>query len=180
MWRPQGCATPTSMRQVVIGPRSRLRRSSPVTKVSDVVERVGEGVVRVREGGRPSRGAVARMGMRGVRGASGWETLCPYVRHTGYSINGAFAECVVADAQFVGPVPIGIDPLDASPATCCGCDDLSTSSRRSSTSPNTSVLRTPSIQRLTTRSKRSGLSVAPTVQSPERRRQLPASKRWPV
>ena len=52
--------------------------------------------------------------------ASGWETLCPNQRNTGYSVDGGFADYVVADAAFVGCVPEGIDPLDAAPLTCAG------------------------------------------------------------
>ena len=52
--------------------------------------------------------------------ASGWETLCPNQRNTGYSVDGGFADYVVADAAFVGRVPEGIDPLDAAPLTCAG------------------------------------------------------------
>jgi propanol-preferring alcohol dehydrogenase len=52
--------------------------------------------------------------------ASGWETLCPNQRNTGYSVDGGFADYVVAEAAFVGRVPDGIDPLDAAPLTCAG------------------------------------------------------------
>ena len=52
--------------------------------------------------------------------ASGWETLCPHQRNTGYSVDGGFAEYVVAEASFVGRVPDGIDPFDAAPLTCAG------------------------------------------------------------
>ncbi|MET0902568.1 MAG: zinc-dependent alcohol dehydrogenase [Acidimicrobiales bacterium] len=52
--------------------------------------------------------------------ASGWETLCPQQRNTGYSVDGGFAEYVIAEAQFVGRVPVGIDPFDAAPLTCAG------------------------------------------------------------
>jgi propanol-preferring alcohol dehydrogenase len=52
--------------------------------------------------------------------ASGWETLCPNQRNTGYSIDGVFAEYVLADARFVGRVPDGLDPFDAAPLTCAG------------------------------------------------------------
>ena len=52
--------------------------------------------------------------------ASGWETLCPSQRNTGYSVDGGFAEYVVAEAGFVGRVPDGMDPLDAAPLTCAG------------------------------------------------------------
>jgi propanol-preferring alcohol dehydrogenase len=52
--------------------------------------------------------------------ASGWETLCPNQRNTGYSVDGGFADYVLADAAFVGRVPAGVDPLDAAPLTCAG------------------------------------------------------------
>ena len=52
--------------------------------------------------------------------ASGWETLCPNARYTGYTVDGGFAEYVVAEAAFVGRVPDAVDPLDAAPLTCAG------------------------------------------------------------
>jgi len=52
--------------------------------------------------------------------ASGWETLCRQQRNTGYSIDGGYADFVLADAAFVGSVPDRIDPLDAAPLTCAG------------------------------------------------------------
>src|SRR6187455_41867 len=78
-----------------------------------IVERVGAGVTRLTEGDRV---AVPWLGWAcGACDAcaSGWETLCPSARYTGYTVNGGFAEYVVADAAFVGPVPGQIDPLDA-------------------------------------------------------------------
>ncbi len=85
-----------------------------------LVERVGTGVTRLHEGDRV---AVPWLGWAcGAceACASGWETLCPNARYTGYTINGGFAEYVVADAAFVGLVPSSIDPLDAAPLTCAG------------------------------------------------------------
>jgi propanol-preferring alcohol dehydrogenase len=52
--------------------------------------------------------------------ASGWETLCPNQRNTGYSVDGGFAEYVLADAGFVGRVPDSVDSFDAAPLTCAG------------------------------------------------------------
>jgi propanol-preferring alcohol dehydrogenase len=52
--------------------------------------------------------------------ASGRETLCLSQRNTGYSVNGGYAEFVLADANFVGRVPEGIDPMEAAPLTCAG------------------------------------------------------------
>lgn len=50
----------------------------------------------------------------------GWETLCEEQQNTGYSIDGGFAEYAVADANYVVPVPDGVDPHDAAPLTCAG------------------------------------------------------------
>ena len=52
--------------------------------------------------------------------ASGRETLCVKQHNTGYSVNGGYAEFVLADANYVGRVPNGIDPMDAAPLTCAG------------------------------------------------------------
>jgi propanol-preferring alcohol dehydrogenase len=52
--------------------------------------------------------------------ASGRETLCPNQQDSGYSVDGAYAEFALAEAAFVGRVPIGIDPMDAAPLTCAG------------------------------------------------------------
>lgn len=52
--------------------------------------------------------------------ASGWETLCPSARYTGYSVDGGFADYVLAEAAFAGKVPPQVDPLDAAPLTCAG------------------------------------------------------------
>lgn len=85
-----------------------------------VVARVGPGVTRVGEGDRV---AVPWLGWAcGAceACASGWETLCPHARYTGYTVNGGFAEYVLAEAAFVGIVPPQVDPLDAAPLTCAG------------------------------------------------------------
>jgi propanol-preferring alcohol dehydrogenase len=85
-----------------------------------IVDRVGAGVRAVSAGDRV---AVPWLGW--ACGAceycaSGWETLCLQQRNTGYSVNGGYAEYVLADARFVGRVPDAIDPLDAAPLTCAG------------------------------------------------------------
>ena len=85
-----------------------------------IVERVGTGVTRVGEGDRVAIPWLGWACGACEACASGWETLCPTARYTGYSIDGAFAEYVVADAAFVGLVPSGVDPLDAAPLTCAG------------------------------------------------------------
>jgi propanol-preferring alcohol dehydrogenase len=85
-----------------------------------LVDRVGPGVTHLSEGDRVSVpwlgwacGACELCG-------SGWETLCPSARYTGYTVNGGFAEYVLAEAAFACHVPPSVDPLDAAPLTCAG------------------------------------------------------------
>ena len=51
---------------------------------------------------------------------SGWETLCEEQQNSGYSVDGAFAEYAVADADYVVPVPDEVSSFDAAPLTCAG------------------------------------------------------------
>jgi propanol-preferring alcohol dehydrogenase len=85
-----------------------------------IVERLGASVTEVAEGDR-----VAAPWLGWACGAceycaSGWETLCLKQRNTGYSVNGGYAEYVLADSRFVGRVSDALDPLDAAPLTCAG------------------------------------------------------------
>lgn len=50
----------------------------------------------------------------------GWETLCPEQQNTGYSVNGAFAEYVVADPNYVGRLPDNVDFVEIAPVLCAG------------------------------------------------------------
>ena len=51
---------------------------------------------------------------------SGWETLCEAQKNTGYSVNGAFAEYVVADANYVGQLPLNVEFVQIAPILCAG------------------------------------------------------------
>ena len=51
---------------------------------------------------------------------TGWETLCPNQQNTGYSVDGGFAEYVLAPAAYVGRLPDGIDFVQAAPILCAG------------------------------------------------------------
>lgn len=50
----------------------------------------------------------------------GWETLCESQLNTGYSVNGGFAEYVVADPNFVGHLPANLEFVDVAPVLCAG------------------------------------------------------------
>ncbi len=51
---------------------------------------------------------------------AGWETLCPAQRNTGYSVDGGFAEYVVAPAAYVGRLPGTMGFTEAAPILCAG------------------------------------------------------------
>ena len=49
-----------------------------------------------------------------------WETLCLKQQNTGYSVNGSFAEYVVADANYVGILPDNVGFVEIAPVLCAG------------------------------------------------------------
>jgi propanol-preferring alcohol dehydrogenase len=51
---------------------------------------------------------------------SGWESLCESQKNTGYSVNGAFAEYVLADPNYVGLLPSNADFVQIAPVLCAG------------------------------------------------------------
>ena len=51
---------------------------------------------------------------------SGWETLCDAQRNTGYSVNGGFAQYVLADPNYVGRLPDRLEFDAAAPVLCAG------------------------------------------------------------
>ena len=51
---------------------------------------------------------------------AGWETLCKEQQNSGYSVNGSFAEYCLADGDYVGVIPEGVDLLEIAPILCAG------------------------------------------------------------
>jgi propanol-preferring alcohol dehydrogenase len=81
---------------------------------------VGEGVTHVKEGD-----AVGVPWLHDACGQceyclTGWETLCPSQHNTGYSVNGTYAEYVLAKADYVGHLPAGADLEQIAPILCAG------------------------------------------------------------
>ncbi len=84
------------------------------------VAAVGAGVKRVKEGDR--------VGVPWLHSAcgycphcrTGWETLCASQSNTGYSVDGTFAEYGLADPDFVGTLPNGLEFGPAAPVLCAG------------------------------------------------------------
>lgn len=51
---------------------------------------------------------------------AGRENLCERARFTGYTRDGGYAECAVADARFCFPLAEGMDDVAAAPLLCAG------------------------------------------------------------
>ena len=50
----------------------------------------------------------------------GEENLCPQARFTGFHVDGGYAEQMIADAQYLLPIPDEIKDEDAAPLLCAG------------------------------------------------------------
>ena len=48
------------------------------------------------------------------------ENLCDAAKFTGYTLDGGYAEFVVADARYCFPLPSGMDRISAAPLLCAG------------------------------------------------------------
>lgn len=84
------------------------------------VAAVGEGVTHLKEGD-----AVGVPWLHDACGQceyclTGWETLCPAQHNTGYSVNGTYADYVLAKADYVGRLPAGADLETIAPILCAG------------------------------------------------------------
>jgi len=51
---------------------------------------------------------------------TGWETLCESQTNSGYGVDGAYAEYVIADARYVGQLPSTINFIEMAPILCAG------------------------------------------------------------
>jgi alcohol dehydrogenase, propanol-preferring len=51
---------------------------------------------------------------------TGWETLCHAQQNTGYSVNGSYAEYVLADPDYVGRLPDAVGFAEIAPILCAG------------------------------------------------------------
>jgi propanol-preferring alcohol dehydrogenase len=84
------------------------------------VSAVGAGVTLVKEGDR--------VGVPWLHSACGhceycltaWETICTAETFTGYDTNGAFAEYLLADPNYVAHIPADLSAPEAAPIICAG------------------------------------------------------------
>jgi propanol-preferring alcohol dehydrogenase len=84
------------------------------------VSGVGAGVRHIKEGDRVGVPWLYTACGHCRHCLGGWETLCHEQENTGYSVNGSFAEYVIADPNFVGHLPANIDFNEIAPVLCAG------------------------------------------------------------
>lgn len=92
----------------------------PGHQIVGVVDRVGDGVMRFREGDR--------LGVPWLYATCGrcsfcqrdQENLCDAARFTGYHVNGGYGEFVIAQEAFAHPLPTAISAEHAAPLLCAG------------------------------------------------------------
>jgi propanol-preferring alcohol dehydrogenase len=84
------------------------------------VSAVGRGVTHVKEGDRVGVPWLYSACGYCTHCMGGWETLCEAQQNTGYSVNGGFADYVIADPNYVGHLPDNLDFVDVAPILCAG------------------------------------------------------------
>lgn len=84
------------------------------------VAKVGRGVRRLKEGDRVGVPWLHTACGHCEHCITGWETLCDSQQMTGYTVNGGYAEYVLADPGYVGMLPDKLDFAPAAPVLCAG------------------------------------------------------------
>ncbi|SOE53244.1 D-arabinose 1-dehydrogenase, Zn-dependent alcohol dehydrogenase family [Burkholderia sp. OK233] len=84
------------------------------------VAAVGDGVKAVKEGDRVGVPWLYTACGHCEHCLSGWETLCHEQQNTGYSVNGGYAEYVLADPNYVGHLPAKVGFEEIAPILCAG------------------------------------------------------------
>jgi alcohol dehydrogenase, propanol-preferring len=80
----------------------------------------GRGVTRLKEGDRVGLAWLYSADGQCEFCLSGWETLCPVQKNSGYSVNGSFAQYALAEADYLAPIPSQLSFVDAAPILCAG------------------------------------------------------------
>lgn len=81
---------------------------------------VGDGVRGIREGDRVGVPWLHTACGHCEHCLTGWETLCDHQQMTGYTVNGGFAEYVLADPAYVGHLPNDLSFESLAPILCAG------------------------------------------------------------
>ncbi|MCA6112270.1 alcohol dehydrogenase AdhP [Bradyrhizobium cenepequi] len=92
----------------------------PGHEAAGIVAALGPGVTNLKVGDAIGVAWLHDACMRCEYCETGWETLCEHQHNTGYSVNGGFAEYVIASAAFAAKLPANIDFAEIAPILCAG------------------------------------------------------------
>src|SRR5216117_4174285 len=98
-------------------------RKSPVIpghQVVGVIEKRGEGAQRFAAGARVGVAWLYRTDGTCEYCRANAENLCDHPTFTGYSVDGGYAEYIVAPEDFIYPIPAGFPDEQAAPLLCAG------------------------------------------------------------
>ncbi len=84
------------------------------------VAALGAGVKGIKEGDRVGVPWLHTACGRCEHCITGWETLCDAQQMTGYTVNGGYAEYVLADPGYVGLLPANVGFAEIAPVLCAG------------------------------------------------------------
>jgi alcohol dehydrogenase, propanol-preferring len=84
------------------------------------VAAIGVGVKNVKEGDRVGVPWLHTACGHCEHCITGWETLCDEQQMTGYTVNGGYAEYVLADPDYVGHLPANVGFAEIAPVLCAG------------------------------------------------------------
>lgn len=92
----------------------------PGHEVAGIVAELGPGVTNLQIGDAVGVAWLHDSCLRCEYCETGWETLCEHQHNTGYSVNGGFAEYVIASAAFAARLPVQTDFAKIAPILCAG------------------------------------------------------------
>lgn len=92
----------------------------PGHEVAGIVAALGPGVKNLKVGDAVGVAWLHDACMACEYCETGWETLCEHQHNTGYSVNGGFAEYVIASAAFAAKLPAAVDFAAIAPILCAG------------------------------------------------------------
>ncbi|WP_448031057.1 alcohol dehydrogenase AdhP [Bradyrhizobium liaoningense] len=92
----------------------------PGHEVAGIVAALGPGVKNLKVGDAVGVAWLHDACMACEYCETGWETLCEHQHNTGYSVNGGFAEYVIASAAFTAKLPATVDFAAIAPILCAG------------------------------------------------------------
>lgn len=112
------CRTDLHVIEGELPPRKSLL--IPGHQVVGVVESAGAGSTRFKPGDRVGIPWLHQTCGRCEFCQSGRENLCEFASFTGYTVDGGYAELILAPEAFVYRIPDGFDDLKAAPLLCAG------------------------------------------------------------